>query len=74
MKPPVGPRQRRGIIEQRPILFDKALQNADFFLRRVARRQTGGQPFKFDPHDIEVAHLGVIQRGDDQAAPIARQQ
>lgn len=74
VKSPVGPRKRRGFVPQRIVLLDHFTQHARLLGCGMARGKPCRQPFKRAAHDVKLRHLVVIERRDNQAAPVARQQ
>ena len=57
----------------RAVFGHHVAEHAHLFGGGVARCQPCRQPLKLGPHDIKLGQLVVIERGDDQAAAIARQ-
>ena len=63
----------RRVVHKRPVGPNHALQHKDFLVAGMARGQTGGQRLKLGADGVKLGQLVVIKRGNDQAAPIARQ-
>lgn len=66
--------QRRRIAHQCIVGQHHFAQHAHFFGRSMTRGQTCCKPFQLAAHHIKLCRLVVIQRCDDQAATLPRQQ
>jgi hypothetical protein len=73
VKPLVGAAECNRVADMGAVFGHHVTQHAHLFGRGVARRQPRRQPFQFGAHHVKLGQLVVIERGDDQAAAIARQ-
>ena len=71
VKPPIGTGEFHRLAQERAIIFHHIPQHPHLFGRGMARGQLCRQPLQLCPHHIKLGQLIVIQRGHDQAAPVA---
>lgn len=73
VKAPVRARHRRRIPEKTVVVLNHSTQHPDLLGAGVLGGKPRGQTLQLGAHDIKLRKLVVVERGDDQAAPVARQ-
>jgi len=74
VKPAIGAGQGFRITQKGTILFDHVLQDSDFLVGCMLRREPRREPLQFLAHGVKLGHLGMIEGSHDQRATVACQQ